>query len=217
MTRNSFNESEPLLHLLTHSVRAAAVDHHLLCSSGRKGGIAQGVSRAAIERAVQGGLVRIVKSPVVRLLPIAGPLCRWSAQDAAPVDIDRLAWRCSRRWKNVPPRTIKVALATPRAARLCCGTPGRIRAFQLDHDLLVANAACFIAWSDPERLKWLVGEDLLRRQPEFAEGKVPDAAMVHPRTGRVVRYVESGGAYDANRIRQFFEHFGADGVPIEIY
>lgn len=177
-----------------------------------------GSARSVLQRLRSDGLICCWRTAVAQheaSHPIASRL-----GGEPPPDFGALAWLLEKRWRDAATCRVTICWASARAARLLSGvTKFDRRAAQLEHDLGTASVLVRLHETRPELADQWIGEDMLRR--DFAPGcavlkKTPDAAIVAGR--RIVRVIEYGGQYPADRLRQFDAHFyGKHNIPYEIW
>ena len=205
-----------VLQELTWSVRVLTTDQLQRLLTARFGETAP--ARSLLQRLRADGLVRIARTALA-LHEADGPIASRSL-GGPPPDFGALAWRLEKRWRDAATCRVTICWATARAARLLGGvTKFDRRAAQLEHDLGTASVLVRLHETRPELASLWVGEDVLRR--DFAPGcpvlrKTPDAAIVAE--DRIVRVVEYGGQYPADRLRRFDAHFYRQHhIPYEIW
>lgn len=172
--------------------------------------------RAALRRLavlVERGLLarhRHSARPTPRL---AAPAHRWSPGDPAG-DFDLLARRLAARWQS-PPVATTVYRATRRAVNLLGGVhrhrpaPG----YQLSHDLGLAAVYLHYLRERPGEVVWWRGEDELPRRRAGGSGRKRPDAVLHDGE-RLIRAVEFGAAYPADRLRDFHDDCAGRTPPL---
>lgn len=154
---------------------------------------------------------RVVAHPEIEL---AEPVATWTPGDPDP-NTDRIAYRLQSRWTE-PSRSAVVFFASRQAAKHFGGVAaGLPRLHQAGHDLHLASVYFRLYRADPETAASWITEDLLPR-PERAGEKLPDAVLKDS-TGRIVRVIEFGGAYDARRVSKFHVFCAAHGYPYDLW
>lgn len=146
------------------------------------------------------------------LWPTAPMVC-WSPGDAE-CDFDELARRLAKRWQEAPVST-SVYRATRRAVNLFGGVlrqrpaPG----YQASHDLALSSVYLHYLRNRPDEVTLWKGEDELPRTRELSAGrKRPDAVL---RKGKhVIRAIEFGAAYPADRLREFHADCADQSPPV---
>ena len=169
-----------------------------------------------IRRLAREGLVESQTTALTFVEP-SEPLWTWNPGRAAP-DGAALQWRLDRRWRDARPRRVTLCWATAEAARLFAGlAPFDAHTTQVEHDLgtagvLVALHETRPGWAD----RW-VGEAVLRRdygRKAWLKNR-PDAAVLESQ--EVLRFVEFGGQYKADRLRRFHKHCRRFQLPYELW
>ena len=129
------------------------------------------------------------------LLPLTGPIYEWHPGDSEP-DLDRMAWKISSRWKELPLRT-QIVQATSELRRTFGAPPARApRPTELCHDVHVSEIFFHLRRNHPELAATWQHEDELR-----AAGRteaIPDAA-IH-RNEPIL--IEFAGSYAAQKLRR---------------
>ena len=174
--------------------------------------------RSVLQRLRSDGLIRCWRTAVALHEADRAIACR--SGGGPPPDFGALAWLLEKRWRDAATGRATIYWASDRAARLLGGvTKFDRRAGQLEHDLGTASVLVRLHETRPELADHWRGEDVLRR--DFAPGcavlkKMPDAAIVAGQ--RIVRVIEYGGQYPADRLRRFDAHFyGKHNIPYEIW
>lgn len=161
-----------------------------------------------------GWLQRIEVS--ARTLPeLLQPVLVWQPGEGVP-NCEAAAYQMQRRWHSLPVRPLAAFIATDYAARIYGGKCRGVlkHPLQATHDLGVAQIWLRLRATAPEWAAAWRGEDLLA-DTRRAE-KCPDAFIVNP-SGLVVCILEFGGAYQAQRIREFHDDCAARGLPYQIW
>jgi len=205
-----------LLHELTWKVRAVTTRQVERVLSARLGDAVS--ARSLLQQLRSEGLIHTARTAVA-LHEASHPIaCRSGGEP--PPDFGALAWLLEKRWRDAATRRVTICWASARAARRLGGvTKFDRRAGQLEHDLGTASVLVRLHETRPEPAARWIGEDVLRR--DFAPGcpllrKTPDAAIVAG--PRIVRVIEYGGQYPADRLRRFDAHFyGRHNIPYEIW
>lgn len=172
--------------------------------------------RAALRRLsllIERGLLVRHRFSARPTLWLTEPMACWSPQES-PCDFDKLARRLAKRWQ-APPVTTSVYRATRRAVNLFGGVlrhrpaPG----YQVSHDLGLSAVYLHYLRSRPDEVVRWKGEDELPRGRAGSSGrKRPDAALAG-RKG-LVRAVEFGAAYPADRLREFHDDCAGRTPPL---
>jgi hypothetical protein len=145
---------------------------------------------------------------------ICQPVTAWCPGDAE-ADPGQVAHLLQSRWRSRPVRSVAVFVATERTAQICGGRVGQAlkRPLQATHDLGVAAVWLALRASAPDWAEAWRSEDLLAHTRRGE--KCPDAFLV--REQQIVRVVEFGGAYDAQRVRAFHADCQKRNLPYQIW
>jgi len=201
---------------LTWGARALTVEQLQRLLTARFGETAS--ARSLLQRLRAEGLIRIARTAVA-LHEADSPIASRSFGEPPP-DFGALAWQLEKRWRDAANRRVTICWATARAARLLGGvTKFDRRAGQIEHDLGTASVLVRLHETRPGVADSWIGEDVLRR--DYAPGspvlkKIPDGAIITE--DQIVRVVEYGGQYPADRLRRFDAHFyRKHNIPYEIW
>lgn len=157
-----------------------------------------------------------------RSLPeLLQPVVTWRAGDPAP-NYEAVAYQLQSRWKSSPVRPCSAFIATERLSQLYGGrNRGELKhPLQATHDLGVAQIWLHLHAHYPEWAAAWRSEDLLAHTRRGE--KVPDAFIVNA-TEEVCCVIEFGGAYSAERVREFCEDCmqrevaGQRGLPFQLW
>jgi hypothetical protein len=143
------------------------------------------------------------------------PLITWRPNDAAP-DFGKVAYRCQARWRFRPARQCVVWLATEVASQAFGGTArGELKhPTQATHDLGVAAVWLRLHQVAPQWAAAWCGEDLMAHTRHGQ--KLPDAFIVDD-TNQVIRVIEFGGGYDAERVEAFHQDCVSRNLPYQLW
>lgn len=161
------------------------------------------------------GLLRHKIVQTIAFPPLTDPLIQWQPGELIP-EFGPLAWLLKRRWQCARQLTA-VYFATAHAARRFGGRrQGRIpRAFQVSHDLGVAEMHFAIRRKSPDCVALWIDED---RLAPFRRGeKLPDAVLATSPDAIPRRVLEFGGAYGKQRLQNFHDDCEGRGLPYEIW
>lgn len=201
--------SQQVFDLLTCKTRVAT-ERHL----SRLMGTSTRTTQKRLAQLCDGGW--LAACPVSVALPLLqGPLL---APGTAFPDFHRLAWRLTKRHRDLVASNEIAYWATGRASRLTGGVGGSLRQpLQIEHDLLVTEAyllRCQFDASTPNR--W-VSEDVFRRDyPKRLVTTVPDALLLDE-IGQPHCAVEIGGSYGAHRLRKLYHAFARRKLLWELW
>lgn len=171
------------------------------------------VLRPRLARLVDGQLLAIAEWAVVSPPVGRNPVFLWKPGDDSP-DAWRLSLAVRNRWQRPTSRFI-VYQATSMAARLFGSSAGRTsRAYERQHDLLLAEVFIRYRQELPALVPYWVGEEAL---PKAEYGvKNPDAFLIDdeacPR-----RVIESAGAYSQQQVESFHEYCRLARLPYELW
>ena len=173
--------------------------------------------RTVMKRLKSAGLVngRLISAAFIESIV---PLVEVDFHDF-PLDFQTIARRLAERWRNVRSRRVTVWWATERATNFLGGAASLPRhATQIEHDLGTTSILARLHETQPDAVAQWVGEDILRR--DYAPmcrcfSKVPDAALI--RDDVVLKFIEFGGQYSADRIRKFDQHCQKHRLPYSLW
>ena len=143
------------------------------------------------------------------------PVSTWNPGEPPP-DFEAVSYRLVSRWKR-PHRETVVYTASRRTGFRLGGRGGAVsQPDQITHDLLLAEVYLFCLREHPLIAKHWRGEDCYRE--ERRGQKLPDA-MVFDESDppSVLLVIESGGEYDADRLRAFHTDCKARGHAYQIW
>jgi hypothetical protein len=148
------------------------------------------------------------------LLNLVEPVFGWHPGTKDP-DFVAISRELRRRWK-LPARKVEVFLASHKAAAILGGTTlGVVKHLcQATHDLHVSETFLVYRRNQPEMASLWVGED--SAVANRSDSKRPDA-LLRNEHGEVLRVVEFGGAYKADRVQAMHEHCLQHNHPYEIW
>jgi hypothetical protein len=179
------------------------------------------VSPAAAERAmaplVKKGLVtrRIVRAKAIG--PLQGPMAKGKPGEMPP-HAGRLSYQAKKRFRAMSVETVVAYFGTEKLLHLF-GTEARrpFKPEQVSHDIGVSEMWLYML------LRWnrmttdcFQGEDCYAAENEKFE-KLPDARLIHWRTGEVLLYLEFTGSYRADRIIEFQQDMNDRGIPYWLF
>lgn len=156
-----------------------------------------------------------------QLLDVTTPVFSWEVNDPAP-DFTALSTRLQRRWCDSPtggatePLTVFVATARTLRQFGGRGRGGLHQPTAINHDLLLGSAYQWHRTHRPEHALAWQGEDTYADQLAASGEKRPDAILFAP-DGTAERVIESGGAYSAERCREFHESCVARQIPYDLW
>jgi hypothetical protein len=141
------------------------------------------------------------------------PMTRWVPGDAEP-ELGNLSYQLVKRW-NRPASMTRICIATKTAGTLCGGHGGRRpRNSEASHDLGLASVFLrHIANNAQAAANWL-SEESLRYRGFGDHMRLPDA-MVEDDRGSTI--IEFGGAYSAQKLRDFHGFCQREGLAYEIW
>ena len=146
---------------------------------------------------------------------LAAPVATWAPRQPTP-DLGAVAWRLGRRW-DIAPAVTTIYMASLRSARLFGGRRrGRIpRAFQVSHDLGVAEMFLAVRRTRPQASPLWVDED--RLAPYRRRQKLPDAVLAQKESGTPQLVLEFGAGYGKSRLLEFHYDNVNRRLPYEIW
>jgi len=148
------------------------------------------------------------------LLEMTAPIFEWQLEGDGP-DTAEVSRALRKRWKE-PARDVEIFLATPRAtAVMGGGALGSVRNLcQTTHDLHVSQVFLFYRKNRPDLATLWVGEDSVI--PLNEHEKRPDAVLLNE-TKEILRVVEFGGAYKADRVQAVHDFCWQRNLPYELW
>lgn len=172
-------------------------------------------TRRRLRVLVAAGLLNSLVAQARSLPSLLAPVITWHPNDNKP-RFGQIAHRLKARWRNRAVRSVRVYVATEKAAHLFGGVAhGRLKApTQATHDLGVAAVWLHLSNNNAQLAAEWRGEDLMAdtRRGE----KLPDAFIVNA-SGEVTSVIEFGGAYSAERVRAFHEDCADRTLPYELW
>jgi len=172
-------------------------------------------ARRRLKQYAAAGLIERIEVHARPLPQLTQPVFSWRPQEAIP-NFDAVAYRLQVRWKSTPVRPCSAFVATERLAQHYGGRrSGELKhPLQATHDLGVAQIwlqlqATATAWADAWR-----GEDILAHTRRGE--KCPDAFIVNEQQ-EVFCVIEFGGAYSAERVRDFHEDCVQRNLPYQLW
>lgn len=172
-------------------------------------------SQPRLRRLIRRGLLSERAATAINVGKRLLPLSEWVPEEAPP-DFGALAWLLKQRWSSSL-RPTTVYFATAHCARLFGGVRlGRVpRAFQVSHDLGVAEMFLALRWRSPAAVELWIDED---RLAPFRRGmKLPDAILAIAPSADPIRVLEWGGLYSKRRLRAFHLDCEGRGLTYEIW
>jgi len=154
-----------------------------------------------------------------QLLDVTGPVLSWEVNDPAP-NFLALSTSLQQRWQNSPsggatePLTVFVATARTLRQFGGRGRGGLHQPTAINHDLHMGAVYLWHRALRPEHATAWRGEDTYADQ--LAGEKLPDAILFGP-DGTAERVIESGGAYSADRCREFHESCVARQIGYDLF
>ena len=146
--------------------------------------------------------IKVIARPTPKLVH---PVVNWEPGDPTP-NFGQVAQILAERWRNRPARVCTAFIATARTANLFGGKArGELkRPLQATHDLGVAAVWMEMDANVPLRADGWRSEDLFAHTRRNPGDKLPDAFLVDE-SEIVFQVIEFGGAYDAQRVRDFHQ------------
>ncbi len=151
-----------------------------------------------------------------RTLPnLPQPIVVWRPGQESP-DYEAVSWQLQSRWQSLPVRPCCAYIATEKARQQFGGRGnGELKhPLQATHDLGVAQVWLQLRDTAPQWAEAWRGEDVMAHTR--AGEKCPDAFIVNERD-EIVCVIEFGGAYQAERIRDFHEDCATRSLPYQIW
>lgn len=203
-----------ILGMLSLRVRLASVTQISRTWWGRGTDSAQTCCRR-LRRLEKAGLLTRRHATVLAMPELEAPLACWRPGSPLP-DLGAIAWSLRRRWRGEPVATT-IFLVTQSCANYFGGRRrGRIsRAFQVAHDLGVAEMFMAIRRSDAEAAALWIDED--RLAPARRRQKLPDAVISHALDSLPELVLEFGGNYSKSRLQAFHDDSESRGLPYQIW
>jgi len=172
-------------------------------------------ARRRLRSLAAAGLLNPLVAQARSIPSLEAPVIQWQPDDNEP-RFGEISHRLKTRWRSRPVRSVRVYVATEKAAHLFGGVGhSRLKApTQATHDLGVAAVWLHLANNNaPLAAAWR-GEDLMAdtRRDE----KLPDAFILNA-GGDVTSVTEFGGAYSAERVRAFHEDCAGRVLPYELW
>ena len=172
-------------------------------------------ARRRLALLVKSCYLRRLRFPLQPVPPLPAPVFTWRPLLPAP-DYGALAWKLQTRWTE-PLAPTTVFIATEQAANLFGGrSRGRLkRSSQASHDLGLAAVYLHFRQTRPVEAAMWIGEDVLAR---YRQGqKIPDAVIATAPENKPQLVIEFGGAYDADRVREFHLDSKKRKLPYELW
>lgn len=159
------------------------------------------------------GLVEQFSMPARPELVLGGPLLTWHPGGKRP-DWERLSYRLTARW-NKPAVPTPLIIATRSAGTWLGGFGGRRpRRSEVSHDLSFAGVYLHWLRCNPSQRDDWISEARLRHLGFGDQARLPDALV--QRDGRRT-VIELGGAYSADKLREFHGFCADRGLPYELW
>ena len=152
----------------------------------------------------------------VRTLPaLTQPVVVWNTSSPA-TDFDSTSYQLQHRWPKSGVRYATAFIATERLSQLYggCRRGELAQPLQATHDLGVAQVWLHLRQAAPDWARAWRGEDLLAHTRRG--DKCPDAFLINA-AETVVGVIEFGGAYHAERLRDFHIDCADRGLPYQIW
>jgi hypothetical protein len=145
--------------------------------------------------------------------PLLAPVTCWKPGCTA-ADFEKLSYKLVKRWDR-PASLTRICIATKAAGTLFEGHGGRPpRASETTHDLCLAAVFLHYVRDDPSAAaKWL-SEEVLRERGFGDHTRLPDA-MIEDHRGTTT--IEFGGAYAAQKLREFHDFCELEDMAYEIW
>ncbi len=203
MSSNNSTKRQMLLNTLLWKVRLVTVEivAELLYPDSKNGLV---LAKRDIKALMDGGYLKCQKFLLQTLPGVIAPIYS-SYPENPPPDYYKLEYFVRQRWDK-PPKLTKIYTATHKAARQLGGKlmkGGLADPLMLNHDFLLSQA--YLTYPIKIRELW-VGEMIFQDADSGFGRKICDAKIICD--DRLMKIVESIGAYDARRIKQFCEYFG---------
>jgi hypothetical protein len=172
---------------------------------------ARELARRTLRKLERSGYVTLTRRLITPPPCIHSPVLYWRPGDPTP-DFPRITYRL--RSRACPPLCEELLVtATPRAAAVFGGAPGRIKSHQLTHDLLVGEA--FLNSPVDVQRDWL-GEDCYARDRRGL--KLPDALAIDPRIKTPYLAIEAVNKYTKRHLHSFhFEYAVAERMEYMLW
>lgn len=178
-------------------------------------------ARRRIKQYEAADLVRRIDVQARTLPELNQPVAAWSPGKPA-LDYQAVSYRLQSRWKGSPVRPCTAIIATERLSQHYGGrNRGELKhPLQATHDLGVAQIWLHLHGQFPDWATAWRGEDLLAHTRRGE--KCPDAFIVNE-SNDVFCVMEFGGAYSAERVRDFCEDCvqqesaGQRGLPFQLW
>jgi hypothetical protein len=163
----------------------------------------------------QAGLIHRLETQARPIPELHQPTVVWRPGDPAP-NFDSASYIFQNRWRSSPIRNCTVFIATEQFSRQLGGRHrGELKhPMQATHDLGVAQIWLHLHRHEPELANAWRSEDLLAHTRRGE--KCPDAFIVD-QSEKVIAVVEFGGAYHAERIREFHHDCSIRSLPYQIW
>lgn len=209
---NLTNRDQEILEALTRRVRTLSApqiaDHWFGDQIDPVGSVCRRLKQ--LERA---GLVEQFEMFARPQPPLLGPITCWKPGCAA-ADFEKLSYQLVKRWDR-PASLTSICIATKAAGTLFGGHGGRPpRTSETTHDLCLAGVFLRYIRDDPSiAAKWL-SEEVLRARGFGNHTRLPDT-MIEDHRGTTI--VEFGGAYAAQKLREFHDFCELEDLPYEIW
>ena len=206
---------DAILQALTSKVRVLSLEQIARAWWPGASGVAN--ARRRLATLLEEGLLEFDRVHAQALPELERPLYAWHPQGEQPEpDYAALSYQLEARW-NEPPRVTPVYLASTKAADQMGGRGGPIVArHQVTHDLHVGSIYLHILKVRPDFTRAWVGDEMLKHLcPD--EGFHPDAALVHPKTGKLIIALEFAGKYSTDRLRSIHDDCRRRGWPYQLW
>lgn len=205
------DREEQLLRALSRAVRVVRA-----CQIGRLWNGPEAATESCEKRLLllaQAGYLEAFQVRAHPPLPLTEPIWCWNPGDAEP-PFSVLSDRLRTRWREALKPT-KIFTASKRTAHLYGGSGGRLsHPLQVNHDLHVAAIFLRLLRESPLEASGWISEDTLARTRRGQ--KLPDAEIYDP-DGRLIKVIEFGGAYSADRCRMVHADCAERNLPYELW
>lgn len=163
----------------------------------------------------EAGLLSSAQIVALHVGVLEAPIVCWGPAQPRP-NLGAVAWRLKRRWSAAPQPAV-IYFATRRCGQLFGGARrGKFaRAFQVSHDLGVAEMFLAYRRTRPETVRRWIDED--RLAPYRRGEKLPDAVLATAPSAVPELVLEFGAGYGKSRVVAFHEDNLSRGLRYQIW
>lgn len=171
-------------------------------------------ARRRLRNLVTSGFLNRLTIQARALPPLLGPSAQWCPNAPLP-GFEAVSYQLRKRWAQRAVRDCTAYIATAAAAEMFGGKAGQFKnEAQATHDLGVTQVWMHFDKHQPALAHAWRGEDVMASTR--VGQKLPDAFVIDP-SDEVKIVIEFGGAYNAQRLRDFHRDCEQRNLPYQIW